>query len=101
MKQRAAPCFDFDNIQRASATSCIQADDDDDDYLEEALEDDAITNSEVSAFVTEDDKLLATFNKSVRQKITFASPYSSPQKLGLMRGVSSQEEDDNQSEDDN
>ena len=103
MKQRAALCFDFDNIQRAPASSCIQAEEeDDDDYLEEALEDDAISNSEVSAFVSEDDKLLATFNKSVRQKITFASPYASPQKLGLMRGVSSQEpEDDNQSEDDN
>ena len=100
MKQRGAPpCFDFDNIQRGSASSCIQAEDEDDDYLEEALEDDAIANSEVSAFVSvagavEDDKLLATFNKSIRQQTTFASPYASPQKLGLMRGVSSQQEDE-------
>ena len=91
-KQRAALCFDFDDIQRAPASSCIQAEDD--DYLEEALEDDAIANSEVSAFVSEDDKLLATFNKSIRQQTTFASPYASPQKLGLMRGVSSQQEDE-------
>ena len=96
-KQRAALCFDFDNIQRAPASSCIQAEDE--DYLEKALEDDAIANSEVSAFVSvagavEDDKLLATFNKSIRQQTTFASPYASPQKLGLMRGVSSQQEDE-------
>ena len=95
-KQRAAFSFDFDNIQRAPASSCIQAEDEDeeDDYLEKALEDDAIANSEVSAFVSEDDKLLATFNKSIRQQTTFASPYASPQKLGLMRGVSSQQEDE-------
>jgi len=97
-KQRAAFCFDFDDIQKAPASSCIQAEDEDedeeDDYLEKALEDDAIANSEVSAFVSEDDKLLATFNKSIRQQTTFASPYASPQKLGLMRGVSSQQEDE-------
>ena len=95
-KQRAAFSFDFDNIQRSPASSCIQAEDEDeeDDYLEKALEDDAIANSEVSAFVSEDDKLLATFNKSIRQQTTFASPYASPQKLGLMRGVSSQQEDE-------
>jgi uncharacterized protein YegL len=92
-KQRAAFCFDFDDIQRAPASSCIQAEDEEDDYLEKALEDDAIANSEVSAFVSEDDKLLATFNKSIRQQTTFTSPYASPQKLGLMRGVSSQQED--------
>lgn len=91
-KQRAAFCFDFDNIQTAPASSCIQAEDE--DYLENALEDDAIANSEVSAFVSEDDKLLATFNKSIRQQTTFTSPYASPQKLGLMRGVSSQQEDE-------
>ena len=95
MKQRGAPpCFDFDNIQKGSASSCIQAEDEDDDYLEEALEEDAIENSEVSAFVSVDDKLLATFNKSIRQQTTFTSPYASPQKLGLMRGVSSQQEDE-------
>jgi uncharacterized protein YegL len=95
-KQRAAFCFDFDNIQTAPASSCIQAEDEDEDedYLEEALEEDAIANSEVSAFVSEDDKLLATFNKSIRQQTTFTSPYASPQKLGLMRGVSSQQEDE-------
>jgi hypothetical protein len=38
--------------------------------------------------------LLATFNKSIRQQTTFTSPYASPQKLGLMRGVSSQQEDE-------
>jgi uncharacterized protein YegL len=91
-KQRAAFCFDFDDNQRAPVSSCIQAEDE--DYLEKALEDDAIANSEVSAFVSEDDKLLATFNKSIRQQTTFASPYASPQKLGLMRGVSSQQEDE-------
>jgi hypothetical protein len=91
-KQRAALCFDFDDIQRAPVSSCIQAEAE--DYLEEALEEDAIANSEVSAFVSEDDKLLATFNKSIRQQTTFTSPYASPQKLGLMRGVSSQQEDE-------
>jgi hypothetical protein len=95
MKQRGAPpCFDFDNIQRGSASSCIQAEDEDDDYLEE----DAIANSEVSAFVSEDDKLLANFNKSIKQNVVFDSPYSSPQKLSLMRGVSSQQEDEDEDE---
>ena len=95
MKQRGAPpCFDFDNIQRGSASSCIQAEDEDDDYLEE----DAIANSEVSAFVSEDDKLLANFNKSIKQNVIFDSPYSSPQKLSLMRGVSSQQEDEDEDE---
>jgi hypothetical protein len=63
------------------------------DPFAKALEEDAIINSELSAFVSEEDKLLATFNKSIRQQTTFASPYSSPQKLGLMRGVSSQEQE--------
>jgi hypothetical protein len=84
----SAPSFDYDNIQRACAF--IQAE----DYLAEALEDDAIANSEVSAFVSEEDKLLANFNKSIKQNVVFDSPYSSPQKLGLMRGVSSQQEED-------
>ena len=81
-----------EDIQRAPA--CFsQNEEQDKDPFAKALEEDAIINSEVSAFVSEDDKLLATFNKSIRQQATFASPYSSPQKLGLMRGVSSQQED--------
>ena len=48
--------------------------------------------------VSEDDKLLAAFNKSIRQQTTFASPYASPQKLGLMRGVSSQPEQEEEDE---
>jgi hypothetical protein len=77
---------------------CFSQNEDEDPFAK-ALEEDAVINSEVSAFVSvagalEDDKLLATFNKSVRQQTTFASPYSSPQKLGLMRGVSSQPEDE-------
>jgi hypothetical protein len=94
IQRGAPPCFDFDNIQRGSASSCIQAEDEDDDYLEE----DAIANSEVSAFVSEDDKLLANFNKSIKQNVVFDSPYSSPQKLSLMRGVSSQQEDEDEDE---
>ena len=74
IQRGAPPCFDFNNIQTGSATSCIQAEDEEEDDEEE-------------------DELLATFNKSIRQKATFASPYASPQKLGLMRGVSSQQED--------
>lgn len=86
--QRApASRFDFDDIQRASA--CIQAEE----------ENDAISNSEVSAFASvagnvEDDKLLANFDKSIKQHVLFDSPYSTPQKLGIMRGVSSQQEDE-------
>ena len=87
IQRGAPPCFDFNNIQTGSATSCIQAEDEEDD---EDDEDDEEEKDE------DEDELLATFNKSVRQKATFASPYASPQKLGLMRGVSSQEpEDDN------
>ena len=70
--QKAAPCFNSNNIQANS----------DDEEEEE-----------------EEDELLATFNKSIRQKATFASPYASPQKLGLMRGVSSQQEDDEEDQD--
>lgn len=72
--------------------------------LAKALEKDAqnevasVANALVASAL-EDDELLATFNKSIRQQATFASPYSSPQKLGLMRGVSSQQEDDEQEED--
>jgi len=86
----AAPRFDYDDIQG-------------EDEFAKALEEDAIANSEISAFVSvagavEDDKLLATFNKSIRQQTTFTSPYASPQKLGLMRGVSSQVEDEQEDE---
>jgi hypothetical protein len=84
---------DEDDCQKTSY--CFSQNEDEDPFAK-ALEEDAIINSELSAFVSEDDKLLATFNKSVRQQTTFASPYSSPQKLGLMRGVSSQEEDQDQ-----
>ena len=69
--QKAAPCFNNNNIQ---ANSDDEEDEDED----------------------EEDELLTTFNKSIRQKATFASPYASPQKLGLMRGVSSQQEDQDQ-----
>jgi uncharacterized protein YegL len=84
-QKSAAPRFDCDGLEY--------------DELAQALEDDAIANSEISAFVSEDDKLLATFNKSIRQQTTFASPYASPQKLGLMRGVSSQQEEQQEDED--
>jgi uncharacterized protein YegL len=85
----------FDDIQDDPYRFSQNEDQDkEEDPFAQALEEDAIINSEISAFVSEDDKLLATFNKSIRQQTTFASPYSSPQKLGLMRGVSSQQEDD-------
>lgn len=81
----------FDDVQ--DDPDCFSQKEDEDPFAK-ALEEDAIINSELSAFVSEDDKLLANFNKSIRQQTTFASPYSSPQKLGLMRGVSSQPEDE-------
>jgi len=87
IQRGAPPCFDFNNIQTGSATSCIQAEDEEDDEEEDEGEEEGEEEKE------EEDELLATFNKSIRQKATFASPYASPQKLGLMRGVSSQQED--------
>jgi uncharacterized protein YegL len=88
-------------LTRQNACNNYDSDEDDhycfsqkEDPFAQALEEDAIINSELSDFVSEDDKLLANFNKSIRQQTTFTSPYSSPQKLGLMRGVSSQPEDE-------
>ena len=77
---------------------CFNQNEDEDPFAK-ALEEDAqngvasVANASV-ANALKDDELLATFNKSIRQQATFASPYSSPQKLGLMRGVSSQQEDE-------
>ena len=69
---------------------CFSQSYDEEDPFAKALDDEqnAVANA------LKDDELLATFNKSIRQQATFASPYSSPQKLGLMRGVSSQQEDE-------
>ena len=66
--------------------------------LEEDAQNEVVSVANASVANALDDELLATFNKSIRQQATFASPYSSPQKLGLMRGVSSQQ-DDEQEED--
>jgi hypothetical protein len=77
--QKAAPCSNSNNIQANS---------EEEEKEEEEGEEE------------EEDELLATFNKSIRQKATFASPYASPQKLGLMRGVSSQQEDAEEEDED-
>ena len=95
-RQTACNNYDLDEEEPANFSQ-----NGDEDPFAKALEEDAqnevdsVANASV-ANASEDDKLLATFNKSIRQQATFASPYSSPQKLGLMRGVSSQQEDNEQ-----
>jgi hypothetical protein len=74
-----------------------------DDAFAKALEADALANKLVEDELREeqvkveenpDEQLLQNFNKTIKQQVTFDSPYSTPQKLGLMRGVSSQQEED-------
>ena len=80
-----------------------------DDAFAKALEADALVNKlvedelraedelreeQVKVEEDPDEQLLQTFNKTIKQQVTFDSPYSTPQKLGLMRGVSSQQEDE-------
>jgi len=96
---RQTACNDYLDDVQDDPYCFSQNEDEEEDPFAKALEEDAIINSEVSvAGAVEDDKLLATFNKSIRQQTTFASPYASPQKLGLMRGVSSQQEDEQDDE---
>ena len=97
-RQTACNNYDLDEEEPANFSQ-----NGDEDPFAKALEEDAqnaVANASVAnasvANASEDDKLLATFNKSIRQQATFASPYSSPQKLGLMRGVSSQQEEDDE-----
>jgi hypothetical protein len=79
-----------------------------DDAFAKALEADALANKLVEDELREeqvkveenpDEQLLQNFNKTIKQQITFDSPYSTPQKLGLMRGVSSQQEEVEEEED--
>ena len=74
-----------------------------DDAFAKALEADALANKLVEDELREeqvkveenpDEQLLQNFNKTIKQQVTFDSPYSTPQKLGLMRGVSSQQEEE-------
>jgi hypothetical protein len=95
-KCRAAPCFNS-NIQ--------SQDEDKDENDDEAPQKSACCFSTIQAEEEEEeeeeeeDKLLANFNKSIKQNVVFDSPYSSPQKLSLMRGVSSQQEDEEEVDD--
>jgi hypothetical protein len=81
-----------------------------DDAFAKALEADALANKLVEDELREeqvkveenpDEQLLQNFNKTIKQQVTFDSPYSTPQKLGLMRGVSSQQEEEVEDEVDN
>lgn len=84
-KQRATPCFNS-NIQ--------SQDEDEDEVPQKAARCFSSIQAEEEEEEEEEDKLLANFNKTIKQNVAFDSPYSSPQKLGLMRGVSSQQEED-------
>jgi len=67
---------------------------------EETIEEETIKEEEIEEEIEEDNKLLSRFNASIQQQdnLTINSPYSSPQKAGLMRGVSCQPDEKEEEE---